>query len=224
MTTVFDWPAVLVPMNVLIRAPRKTVSSTTSLTEINQVVPAIRPPFGVSLEFDWLTGDEVLAWRSLLGLLEGRANLVRLPLFDLWLAASSSAIGTGLVSHSDGTGFSDGAMYLTSDLSGVLVSGVQGQRVITADFGAYGPMLEAGQYFGLGERPYLCSGISWAGTVATIRCNPTLRQDYTAQPLRLRPTMLGRLTDDDGGQTMLQGMRQMRPQIEFVEAFDGPVS
>ena len=220
MTTIIDWPANLVPKDVLIRAPRKTVGMTTSLTEISQVVPAIRPPFGLTMVFDALTGDEVLAWRALLGALEGRAGVVRVPLFDLWLAARGADIGSGLTGHTDGSGFSDGAMYITTDLSGVTVTGVQGQRTITADFGVYGQIIQPGQYFGLGDRPYLATGISWTGTVATIRCTPTLRQDYTAQALRLRPVMLARLTDDDGGQTMLERMRWMVPQIEFTEAFD----
>lgn len=220
MTAIIDWPANLVPLNVGIRNPRKTVGSTTSITEVAQVVPAIRPPFGLILEFDELTGDELLSWRAFLGALEGRTNVARIPLFDLWLAAGDAALGTGLTGHSDGSSFSDGAYYLTSDLEGVLVTGVAGQRNITADFGAYGQLLQAGQYFGLGDRPYLATGVSWADNVATIRTTPTLRQDYTAQALRLRPVMLGRLTSDDGGQTVLQSMRHARPQVEFVEAFD----
>lgn len=222
--SVIDWPANLVPKDVLIRPPRKTVGSTTSLTEVNQVVPAVRPPFGLTLEFDALTGDEVLAWRALLGALEGRAGVVRVPLFDLWLAASNAAIGAGSASHSDGSEFSDGALYLTGDLSGVTVTGVQGQRYITVDFGAYGQIIQPGQYFGLGDRPYLATGISWAGNVARIRCTPTLRKDYAEQPLRLRPVMLARLTDDDEGLAMLQSMRWMLPQINFTEAFDEPLS
>lgn len=223
MTTIFDWPGNLIPLDVLIATPRKTVGMTTSLTEITQVVPAIRPPFGLTMVFDALTGDEVLAWRALLGALEGRAGVVRVPLFDLWLAARNAAIGAGLAPHSDGSEFSDGAMYLTGDLSGVTVTGVQGQRHVTADFGEYGQILQAGQFFGLGDRPYLCTGISWAGNVARMRTTPTLRDDVTDQPLRLRPVMLARLTDDDSGQTMLERMRWMRPQIEFTEVFDEPL-
>lgn len=221
MTTIFDWPANVIPRDVLIKPPRKTIGGGASLGEIEQVVPSVRPPFGLTLQFDHLIEDEVLAWRALIGSLEGRANVVRVPLFDLWLSASRAALGYGLIGHSDGTGFSDGAMYLTSDLSGVLVTGVQGQRTITVDFGSYGQIIQPGQFFGLGERPYLATGISWAGAVATIRCNPSLRQNYTAQPLRLKPSMLARLVDDDGGLAMLDAMRSMKPTIEFREAFGG---
>lgn len=215
----FDWPATLVPKNIEILPPRATQGLTSSLNRFVQAVPAIRPPFTVTLVFAELTGREVLAWRAFFGLLEGRANTARLPLFDLWLRASDVAIGAGLATHSDGTPFSDGALYATSDIAGVTVTGVQGQRNITADFAAYGQVLEPGQYFGLGDEPYLCTGIAWTGTVATIRCTPTLRRAYTAQPLRLRPTMIGRLTSDDGGALMLEQLRHGAPTVVFQEDF-----
>lgn len=222
--TTFTWPATLVPRNIQIMPPRKTGGLTTSLTEFVQVMPTIRPPFTVTMEFDELTDGEVLAWRAFMALLEGRANTARLPLFDLWLRASDAAIGAGIVSHSDGSYFSDGAGYLTGDLLGVTVSGVQGQRHITADFGSYGPLLEAGQYFGLGEHPYIAGGVTWAGSVATIRCSPTLRQDYAAVSLKLKPTMIGRLTSDDGGALMLKNLRHGAPSITFQEDFSEPLS
>lgn len=222
--TIFEWPTSLVPHNISIRPPRKTLGLATSLTEFTQAVPAIRAPFGITMEFDALFGDDVLAYRSLLALLEGRANAVRVPLFDMWFAASEAEIVGGLVGHSDGTSFSDGAYYLTDDLSGVLVTAVQGARYITADFSAYGQILKAGHYFGLGDHPYIASGVTWTGSVARIRCSPTLRQDYTAQALRLRPVMVGRLTGDDVGEHMLKSMRSTTPTLDFVETFDGPLS
>lgn len=215
----FDWPATLVPRNIQIQPPRRTQGLTTSLTDFVQVIPAIRPPFTVSLEFDQLEGSEVLAWRAMEALLEGRANAVRLPLWDMWYAATNAQLGAGIVPHGDGTYFSDGAGYLTADLDGVLVSGVQGQRVITADFGSYGELLQAGLYFGIGDEPYIASGVTWAGTVATIRCSPTLRRDYTDAALKLRPTMIGKLTNDDGMALKLTNLRYGSPSVTFVEDF-----
>jgi hypothetical protein len=217
--TTFDWPGTLIPRNIEILPPRATQGMSSSLNRTTQVHAAIRPPFAVTMEFDELTGGEVLAWRAFMALLEGRANTARLPLFDLWLRANQTAIGAGLVAHGDGTSFSDGALYSTDDIAGVTVTGVQGQRTITADFGVYGQLLEAGQYFGLGDEPYICSGITWAGTVATIRCSPTLRRAYTAVELKLKPTMIGRLTDDNGGALMLRNLRHGAPSITFIEDF-----
>jgi hypothetical protein len=217
--TTFDWPGTLIPRNIQILPPRATQGMSSSLNRTTQVQAAIRPPFAVTMEFDELTGGEVLAWRAFMALLEGRANTARLPLFDLWLRASQAAIGAGLVAHGDGTSFSDGALYSTDDIAGVLVTGVQGQRTITVDFGVYGQLLEAGQYFGLGDEPYICSGITWSGTVATIRCSPTLRRAYTAVEIKLKPTMIGRLRSDDEGALMLRNLRHGAPSITFVEDF-----
>ncbi len=216
---IFDWPATLVPRNIQIQPPRRTQSMTTSLTDYAQVMPAIRPPFTLTMEFDAIEGEDVLAWRAMEALLEGRANVARLPLFDLWYRASEAAIAAGVVPHSDGTFFSDGAGYSTADLDGVLVSGVQGQRHITVDFGSYGQLLQGGLYFGLGEHPYMASGVSWDGSVATIRCSPTLRKDCEAVPLKLKPTMLGRLTSDDGMAIKLQNLRHGTPTVTFQEDF-----
>lgn len=222
--SIFDWPATLVPRHITIRPPRKTAGLSTSLTEFSQAVPVIRPPFDLTMEFDALTGREILAWRAMMALFEGRANLLRVPLYDMWFRATDAQIGVGVVPHSDGSYFSDGAGYLTDDLAGVLVSGVQGQRTITADFGSYGQLLEAGLYFGLGDHPYIASGVRWVGSVATIRCSPTLRDDYDNQPLRLKPSIIARLKDDDAGDLRLQNMRHSTPTLELVEAFDEPLS
>lgn len=223
--SVIDWPASLVPRNIAIRPPRKTVGLTTSLSEFTQVIPSIRPPFGMTLEFDALFGGEALAYRALLASLEGRANTVRVPLFDMWLAASQADLDGGRAPHSDGTGFSDGAYYLNAtDLEGVTASGVQGARTISADFGHYGELLEAGQYFGLGDQPYIATKVTWEGSVATIGFSPSLRRAYSAEALRLRPVMIARLTNDDAGELMLQNMRFGTPTLDLTEAFDEPLS
>lgn len=220
----FDWPRSLLPLNINIKPPSKTLGLNTSLSEFTQAVPSIRPPFGLTLEFDELFGADLLAYRALLGMFEGRANTVRIPLFDIWYAATNAQIGAGAVTHSDGTAFSDGALYLTDDLSGVTVSAEQGQRNITADFGNYGQMLQAGLYFGLGDHPYLATGVWWEGSVARIRCTPTMRTDYTNAQLRLKPVGIFGLTDDDGGQHMMKQMRHATPTLDLLERFDGPVS
>lgn len=215
----FDWPANLVPTNVEVRPPRQTVGFSTSVSGASQAVPAIRPPFGLKLEFEALFGDEVLSYRALLGAFEGRANTVRVPLFDLWFAARDAALLAGGSTHSDGTSFSDGALYLVNDLSGVLVTGTQGDRIITADFGDYGQLLQGGLYFGLGEHPYLATGVWWEGSVATIRCSSTLRTNYVDAPLKLRPTMIAGLPEDDTGQLMLRRGRYGGPTLDLVERF-----
>ena len=225
---IFDWPGALCPANIAVLPPRRTAGLTESVTNLTQSVPAIRPPFGLKLEFGTLIGGKVLAYRALLASLEGRANRVRVPLFDLWHRARDERIGAGLAPHSDGARFADGAQYLTADLSGVTVTGVQGQRHITADFSAYAAgdlnaLMQGGLYFGLGDQPYIASGVWWEGSVADIRCSPTLRRDYDAEPLRLRPVMIAGLIDDDGGELMLKRGRYGGPALDLMERFDGPL-
>jgi hypothetical protein len=216
---IFDWPASLVPSNVSIRPPRRTVGLNSSLSNFTQATPAIRPPFGLLLEFDAIFGSEVLAWRAMEALFEGRTNRCRVPLFDLWFRASDAAIAAGAVTHSDGTAFSDGALYLTNDLDGVTVTGAQGDRTITADFGSYGEVLQGGLYFGLAEHPYIARRVWWEGSVATIECAPTLRTSYAEEPLKLRPTMIAGLLDDDGANLMLRRGRFGGPSLALEERF-----
>lgn len=222
---IFDWPATLIAEDVAILPPRKTVGMNTSLSGFTQRTPAIRPPFGAKLVFGNLFGGEVLAWRAMIGLFEGRTNLVRLPLFDLWFWANDVQITAGLVTHSDGSSFSDGALYLTDDLSGITVSAVQGQRNLQIDFGEYGQLLQAGLYFGIGDRAYLATQVSWEGTVATIRTTPTIRETIVDGVVKLRPTMLAGLLDDDQGELLLKRGRYGAPgTLELVERFDVPLS
>lgn len=221
--TWIEWPAALQPRNINIRAPRQTKSLTKSLTNFEQVVPVIRPPWRVSLGFGTLVGDQVLAYRAFLAACEGRANLVRLPLFDLHHRATDAQIGSITTPHSDGSEFSDGALYITDDLAGVLVSGLQGERQITADFGDYGRLLQAGQYFGIGNDPYIATGVWWAGSVATIKFAGSLRRDVSAAPLRLKPTMIARLAEDDTGDHDLEFGRWTAPVLDFEEAFYEPL-
>lgn len=225
---IFDWPANLIPTDISIRPPAKTVGLTTSVNESVQAVPSIRPPFRVTLDFETLFGAEILAWRALTGSLEGRANRVRIPLFDMWFAVKDRRLGAGLVPHSDGAPFADGSLYATSDLEGVTVTGEQGTRHVTADFGDYAAadrdaLLQGGLYFGLHDQPYLATSVVWEESVATIRCSPTLRFNYVDQPLRLRPMMIAGLVDDEGGELTLRRGRWGGPSLELVERFDGPL-
>ncbi|ALG60907.1 MULTISPECIES: hypothetical protein [Citromicrobium] len=221
---IFDWPANLVPQQLTIMPPSKTSGLSTSLSGFTQAVPAIRPPFRLRMEFGNLFGDEVLAWRAAMGLFEGRTNIARIPLFDLWFRANDPAIGAGSVSHSDGSAFSDGTLYVTDDLSGVTTTTVQGQRNIAADFGSYGQLLQAGLYFGLGEHCYLATGVWWNGTVATIRTTPTMRKAYAGEALKLRPVMRVGLPDDNSGELSLKTGRYGGPSLDLVERFDEPLS
>lgn len=219
-----EWPAVLQPRDINLTPPRQTKSLTKSLTNFEQVQPVIRPPWRGRLAFATLEGDQVLAYRAFLAACEGRSNLFRLPIFDLHHWASDAQIAAGSAPHSDGSEFSDGALYLTNDLSGVTVTGIQGEKQIVVDFGAYGPILKAGQYFGIGNDLHIATGVWWDGSTATIRFTSSLRRDHSAAPLRLRPYLIAKLAQDDSGDHELAYGRWTEPVLEFEEAFYEPLS
>ncbi len=219
-----EWPTVLQPRDINITPPRDTKSLTKSLTNFEQVQPVIRPPWRGRLAFATLEGDQVLAYRAFLAACEGRSNLFRLPIFDLHHWASDAQIAAGHAPHSDGTEFSDGALYLTNDLSGVTVTGIQGEKQIVVDFGAYGPILKAGQYFGIGNDLHIATGVWWAGSTATIKFTSSLSRDHSAAPLRLRPYLIAKLAQDDSGDHELAYGRWTEPVLEFEEAFYEPLS
>lgn len=219
-----EWPSVLQPRNINIRPPRQTKSLTKSLTNFEQVQPVIRPPWSVRLGFGTLEGEKVLAYRALLAACEGRSNLVRLPVFDLNFWATAAEIAAGSVGHGDGSSFSDGALYVTDDLSGVTATGAQGEKEIVVDFGSYGQLLKAGHYFGIGNDLHIATGVWWTGNVATIRFTSSLRRNHTAAQFRLRPYLIARLADDDVGEHDLEYGRWTAPVLEFQEAFYEPLS
>jgi hypothetical protein len=219
-----EWPSVLQPRNINIRPPSQTKSLTKTLTNFEQVQPVIRPPWRVSLSFATLVGDKVLAYRALLAACEGRTNPIRLPIFDLYHWASDAQIGAGEVPHSDTTLFSDLTAYGVIDVSDVVVNGIQGEKQISVDFSQYGPILKAGQYFGIADDLHIATGVWWAGTVATIKFTSSLRRDHVNAPLRLRPYLIARLADDDTGEHGLAYGRWTEPVLELDEVFYEPLS
>lgn len=219
-----EWPAILQPRDILIVTPNKTKSLTTTLTEFEQVQPVIRPPWKVSLFFNKLVGPQILAWRAMIASLEGRSNLIRLPLFDLHYWPSDAEIASGAVPHSDGSEFADTSLYSAGDIEGVTVSGLQGEKRITVDFGQYGQIFQAGQYFGIANDPHIAKKVTWDDNVATIDFISSLRRDFTDAPFRLRPDLIARLTDDEGGELPLEYGRWSAPQLDFTEAFYEPLS
>jgi hypothetical protein len=214
-----EWPSALQPRNINIRPPSQTKSLTKTLTNFEQVQPVIRPPWRVSLSFATLVGDKVLAYRALLAACEGRTNPIRLPIFDLHHWASDFQIGVGGASHSDTALFSDLTAYDVTDLSGVVVNGIQGEKQISVDFGEYGAVLMAGQYFGVADDLHIATGVWWAGTVATIKFTSSLRRDHVNAPLRLRPYLIARLADDNTGEHDLAYGRWTEPALELEEVF-----
>lgn len=224
MSDYFEWPSILVPRDINLMPPRDTQSLSTSLTNFEQIVPVIRPPWRVTLQFPTLAGeDQILAYRATLALFEGRANFTRLPLFDFYAAGANLNLNS-YVPHSDDTPFSDGTLYAIEDLQGVTISVAQGARSIEIDFGNYGHCIKAGQYFGIDNNFYMARRIWWNGNVATIDTTPTMRKTYVQGRVRLKPYLICRLTDDDVGEHSLNLGQWTKPTLSLIEGFYEPLS
>lgn len=214
---IIEWPKGLSPRIINLRLINKTRSAGESLTGFEQVGTSLSTRWAFSLEFNNLKRHLIPSYRAMIASLEGRANALRVPVFDPQFWPSDAEIGIASVPHSDGTPFSDAAEYLTTDVSGITATGLKGVKEISVDFGIYGPIFDGGLYFGLEDETYLATSVVWAGNVATIKFQPGLRQDHTAATFRLRPRLLMRLADDQGGELPLERGIIGSPSLEMQE-------
>lgn len=221
---IIEWPTGLSPRIINLRLINKTRSAGESISGFEQVSGSLATRWAFSLEFNNLKRHLIPAYRAMVASLEGRANALRVPVFDPQFWPPDAVLGIASVPHSDGTPFSDESEYLTNDVSGLTVTGLKGAKTITVDFGNYGAIFDGGLYFGVDEEAYLATGVVWAGAVATIRFQPGLRQDHTDAQFRLRPRLIMRLADDQGGELALERGIIGSPSLELVEILPDELS
>lgn len=214
---IIEWPTGLSPLIINLRLINKTRSAGESITGFEQVASSLATRWAFSLEFNNLKRHLIPSYRAMVASLEGRANVLRVPVFDPQFWPSDAEIGIASVPHSDGTPLSDGAEYLTNDVEGITATGLQGSKVLEVDFGEYGPIFSGGLYFGVEDETYLATSVLWVGSVATIRFQPGLRKDHTDGRFRLRPRLTMRLMDDEGGELALERGIKGAPSLELVE-------
>lgn len=207
----------LSPKIIDLRIINQTRSAGESVTGFEQVVSGVQARWAFSLEFNNLKRETIPSYRAMIASLEGRANALRVPVFDPKFWPSEEVLGIALVPHSDETPFGDGGLYLANDVSGITATGLAGSKEIEIDFGSYGEVFDAGLYFGIEDETYISTSVIWAGSVATIKFAPGLRQDHTAAIFRLRPRLIMRLAGDDvGGHPLDRGIITA-PSLELVE-------
>lgn len=216
--SVIEWPHPdLAPRVIDMHCSNPTRSAGESITGFEQVAEAITQRWLLSLDFNNLKRHTVLPYRAMIGALRGRANAIRVPMFDAQFWPGAEELYLGTVPFSDGTPFGDGTEFATSDISGVVASCSLGEKSVTIDFGSYGQVLQPGQYFGLGAEGYLVTSIFWSGNVATILFEPGARRDYVAAAVTLRPTLVMRKVADDGGRHALEWGLQTSPRLDLEE-------
>jgi hypothetical protein len=215
---IIDWPSRrLAPRIINLQLINQTRSAGESLTGFEQVAASLSTRWAFQLDFANLKRQFIPAYRAMVASLRGRENVLRVPVFDPQFWPSDAVLGIATVPHSDGSPFGDGSEYLAEDVDGITATGLKGATLLTVDFGSYGPVFDGGLYFGVENEAYLAASVQWAGSVATIRFEPSLRQDHTAARFRLRPVLLMRLAQDDGGSLALERGIIGAPSLQLVE-------
>ena len=126
---IISWPAGLAPRRVDLRPINQTRSANKSISGFTQVADSITGRWGYTLEFNTLKRLQVLPYRALLAQLEGRGNVVRVPVFDRQLFPTDAEIAA-TISGTKGDA--------TANVNLAVLPGASGK-------------LFAGHYFGAGE-------------------------------------------------------------------------
>lgn len=218
--TEVTWPTGLSPRIITMQLINQTRSMNQSLSGIQQVNSSLAQRWRLTLDFNTLRRAEVLSYRAMMASLEGRANTIRVPVWDkrlepAFITGSLAGGNTAVsVSHSDGTYHSDKTGYSTSGgVSGV--SGVKSSSTLSADLSSLGHWLKPGHYIGVDGDVYIVVSVDTDGDELTVQ--PRLRQTYTSGNLTLRPSLHCRLSGDEIGDLPLDLGLRGSPSLEFVE-------
>lgn len=176
------WPEdVLSPRTPSFDAAPRTMSGPASISGHSQAVSSSagiwKFTFGGIAVSDH---SEILAWRALAALLEGRMGSVLVPLCrdrqPITDAARAADVWAPLP-HSDDTLFSDGTGYESSSVSvevdGAVAAGGTSASIILH----YGGTPEPGHHFSVGDRLYRLKSVSWTSeTEADVTFWPPARE------------------------------------------------
>jgi hypothetical protein len=163
---------------------------------------------------------EVLAFRALGALLEGRLNPILIPVCRAYQPVPDGAVAEGLydeVPHSDDTYFEDdtGHEGVVIDVEAAASAAVRASSMtVTVN---YAGEIQSGQHFSIGERLYRVRTFDEGTGALTFR--PLLREAVTTGD-RLNfdnPVGRFRLATDKEMDLELLGRRNAMPSVSFVE-------
>ena len=218
-----DWPAPLIPREAMFHPESTSRTGGLSMSGAEQITVSPSGRWRARLSIPLHTEKKVLAYRSLLAQLQGRAGTVLVP---KWENFGPRDMNGRRLSHRSGSpdpknfnlsGFGQSDLtYATAAAN----AAARATRVSVNLLDGDGP--QPGQYFGLGERLYLCQSV-WQveeGDPTNIQFFPWLREAvYAGDRVILdRPVCLMRLADDSAGQLMMGSSNVGDVELEFVEA------
>lgn len=175
--TVFDWPAVLRPNHSMVPVlERNNASAGVSVTGMERLLATDAGRWRYGFRVPVRNREQVLSWRALMALTEGRTFMVRVPVCDS-LNDPAYAI-RGAISRANPSGIPHGDGGMHDDGAGYALSLVNGTVAATANAGAtsisvtmpVGLVPQPGHFFSDGDRLYtvktatLTSGTTYALT------------------------------------------------------------
>lgn len=226
------WPIdALKPRSATPHLAERTLSGAASLTGQTQVSATDAGIWTCSYEgFPVVTRNRVIMWRALQAYLEGRLNVIDVPLYDY--EVDFSPVATDLdwkalltsVPHSDGAYFSDGSGYAIDEITDITTTASAALRATSVTVSVtYGPELQPGMIFELnhatkGPRWYMVK--SYNSTTGALTFRPPLREAISSgDQLRFtNPKCRMRLSSDDAMLLKLDAPGHGFPNVSFVEA------
>lgn len=215
------WPEkTLRPQNVAFTPMARTLAGPTSVSGKTQVVSSAagiwKATFGSVIV---KKRAEVLAWRAVETLLEGRLNPILVPFCRAYNPLATVDGLYDAVPHSDDSYFSDGSGYVGGAMQ--VLSGGMAANATSGNIAiGYGGTIEPGQHFSVGERGYrLRSVVYTSANTADITFRPPLRE-AVANGAELNfddPVVRMRLATDDAMDLELALRRFGTPSVSFVE-------
>jgi hypothetical protein len=164
-------------------------------------------------------------WRALAAQLNGRTGTICVPVGGAFIApwpldANGQPVARRALTHSDGTGFSDGASYTQDRIIATIRAAALRATSVVIDL-VEGQPLEPGHIFGVGEeRAYkIVTAVVQDGAYACT-ITPPLRAAVAADTTARfdRPRVRCRLASDDGMRPGFDLDRFATMSVSFVEA------
>lgn len=216
------WPwSVLPPRNLSVDIAPRSLAGPTSVSGKTQVVSSDAGLWTLALEqVPVVSDDAIKTFRAIATLLEGRLNLIVVPISRFYQPVYPNADALGLydaVPHSDGTTFSDGTGYVGGSIK---VTAAHDAAIRATSLGvlvAYGGDIQPGQHFSIDERLYRIRTFDPVSGAMTFR--PPLREAVTTgTELNFDdPVVRCRLASDAEMNLPLDLGRWSFPDVKFIE-------
>lgn len=202
MRPIYDWPVEIKPMATVIIAPSHTIDGALSQNgfESDVQLGGARCQMRLSFAPTSYKGGHMASWL----MNQARGAVFRVPVFntpqlakDATIEANEALYGSG-IPFSTGEPFSTGYGFSYDPFVTLVADVLAGNNTIVLDVSNHPTALKYGNVFGLGRSTYIIDEIDFEGNLATIKCRPPFRRNYTVADddlVTLRPKMLGQIAE-----------------------------